>query len=78
QVVKSSFLYHEVKRGISLGCPLSPLMGALYLHRLDERICVPPTGMIYCQTDVQGFHRMGQRGCIVSGEIIFFITCLSD
>ncbi len=24
--------YRDVKRGISLGCPLSPLMGALYLR----------------------------------------------
>jgi len=22
----------------ALGCPLSPLMGALYLHQLDERM----------------------------------------
>jgi hypothetical protein len=27
-----------VERGISLGCPLSPLMGALYLKLLDERV----------------------------------------
>jgi len=24
-----------IERGISLGCPLSPLMGALYLDALD-------------------------------------------
>ncbi|CAN2040681.1 RNA-directed DNA polymerase [Candidatus Magnetomoraceae bacterium gMMP-15] len=29
-------LYREVKQGISLGCPLSPLMGALYLKPLDD------------------------------------------
>lgn len=29
------FWDHE--RGISLGCPLSPLMGAFFLHELDER-----------------------------------------
>ncbi len=29
--------YHDVKRGISLGCLLSPLMGALYLKQLDDR-----------------------------------------
>jgi len=28
--------YRDVKRGISLGCPLSPLMGALYLKQLDD------------------------------------------
>ncbi len=26
----------EVERGISFGCPLSPLMGALYLKPLDD------------------------------------------
>jgi hypothetical protein len=30
-------LYRDVKRGIPLGCPLSPRMGALCLHQLDER-----------------------------------------
>jgi len=29
-------LYRDVDRGISLGCPLSPLMGALYLTPLDR------------------------------------------
>jgi RNA-directed DNA polymerase len=31
-------LYEDVERGISLGCPLSPLMGAFYLRLLDERM----------------------------------------
>jgi len=31
-------LYREVTRGISPGCPLSPLMGALYLKPLDDRM----------------------------------------
>jgi len=30
--------YRDVKRGISLGCCLSPLMGALYLKPLDDRL----------------------------------------
>jgi hypothetical protein len=30
--------YRTVTKGISLGCPLSPLMGALYLSPLDEAI----------------------------------------
>jgi len=37
--------YRDMERGISLGCPLSPLMGALYLKRLDERI--EATGLFY-------------------------------
>ena len=39
---------YEVRlRGISLGCPLSPLMGALYLKRLDD--CMAETGLFYAR-----------------------------
>lgn len=31
-------VFYDFKRGISLGCPLSPLMGALFLRLLDERM----------------------------------------
>ncbi|MGK0185781.1 MAG: RNA-directed DNA polymerase [Verrucomicrobiales bacterium] len=31
-------LYRRVDKGISLGCPLSPLMAAVYLDRLDRRL----------------------------------------
>ena len=34
--------YHTVTKGISLGCPLSPLMGALYLSPLDEAMAALP------------------------------------
>ena len=37
--------YEDVKQGISLGCSLSPLMGALYLTPLDERMAA--TGLFY-------------------------------
>jgi retron-type reverse transcriptase len=40
-------LYLDVKRGISLGCPLSPLMGALYLKMLDDRM--KETGLFYAR-----------------------------
>jgi len=30
--------YIDIERGISLGCPLSPLMGAVYLKPLDEML----------------------------------------
>jgi len=40
-------LYEDVERGISLGCPLSPLMGAFYLKLLDERM--EKTGLAYAR-----------------------------
>ena len=40
-------LYRDVKRGISLGCPLSPLMGALYLKPLDDSM--KKTGLFYAR-----------------------------
>jgi len=38
-------LYRDVPCGISLGCPLSPLMGALYLKPLDD--AMESTGLFY-------------------------------
>ena len=40
-------LYDDVTRSISLGCALSPVMGALYLQRLDER--TEAMGMFYAR-----------------------------
>ena len=40
-------LYHDVRQGISLGCALSPLMGALYLTALDERMA--QAGLFYAR-----------------------------
>jgi RNA-directed DNA polymerase len=40
-------LYEDVARGLSLGCPLSPLMGAFYLKLLDERMEL--TGLPYAR-----------------------------
>jgi hypothetical protein len=37
--------FWDYQRGISLGCPLSPLMGAFFLHELDERM--ERTGLFY-------------------------------
>ncbi len=31
-------LFYDIERGISLGCPLSLLMGALFLQTLNERM----------------------------------------
>jgi RNA-directed DNA polymerase len=39
--------YRDVTQGISLGCPLSPLMGALYLKPLDD--AVVKTGLFYAR-----------------------------
>jgi RNA-directed DNA polymerase len=40
-------VYEQIQRGMCLGCPLSPLMGAVYLHRLDERM--KQTGLFYAR-----------------------------
>jgi hypothetical protein len=40
-------LYEDMEQGISLGCPRSPLMRALYLKVLDER--VGATGLAYAR-----------------------------
>lgn len=40
-------IYRDVRRGILLGCALSPLMGALYLKTLDDRVEV--TGLFYAR-----------------------------
>jgi hypothetical protein len=36
RVVADNGVYEEITKGISLGCPLSPLMGALFLKPLDD------------------------------------------
>jgi retron-type reverse transcriptase len=36
RVVADGGVYEEISQGISLGCPLSPLMGALFLKPLDD------------------------------------------
>jgi hypothetical protein len=33
--------YRQVEKGIPLDCSLSPLLAALYLRTLDERIASP-------------------------------------
>lgn len=37
RTVERGGLYWDIRTGISCGCPLSPLLGALYLKVLDER-----------------------------------------
>lgn len=37
RTVERGGLYWDIRQGISRGCPLSPLLGALYLRALDER-----------------------------------------
>jgi len=37
--------YEDIRQGISLGCPLSPLMGALFLDLVDRRM--EATGLAY-------------------------------
>jgi len=42
RTVQFGGLYRDIKRGISLGCPLSPLIGALYLKLMDDWIVLSP------------------------------------
>lgn len=45
RTVDDGGIYEDIEQGISLGCPLSPLMGALFLDVLDRR--VEATGLFY-------------------------------
>lgn len=47
RVVYDDAWYYDIEKGISLGCPLSPLMGALYLHKLDEKMA--ESGLFYAR-----------------------------
>jgi RNA-directed DNA polymerase len=38
RTVERGGLYWDIRTGISRGCPLSPLLGALYLKLLDQRL----------------------------------------
>ena len=47
RTVEENCLYTTVKRGISLGRPLSPVMAAIYLEPLDRRM--EETGLVYAR-----------------------------
>lgn len=47
QFVSDEGVYEDITKGISLGCPLSPLMGALYLKPLDD--CMAKLGVFYAR-----------------------------
>jgi hypothetical protein len=55
RTVDENCLYSTVTIGISLGCPLSPVMAALYVEPLDRRM--EATGLTYAR-----FHRRMERG----------------
>jgi len=38
RTVYDDVFYEDIEQGLSLGCPLSPLMGALFLDVLDKRM----------------------------------------
>jgi RNA-directed DNA polymerase len=44
-------LYRNIKRGISLGCHLSQLIGALYLKLMDDQ--VEKAGLFYVKLMVE-------------------------
>ena len=45
RTVERGGLYWQYAQGLSLGCPLSPIMGALFLRELDERFAA--SGLFY-------------------------------
>jgi RNA-directed DNA polymerase len=45
RVAERGGLYFEFRRGIPLGCPLSPLLGAFFLDELDRRL--EATGLFF-------------------------------
>jgi RNA-directed DNA polymerase len=45
RVAERGGLYYEFRRGIPLGCPLSPLLGAFFLDELDQRL--EATGLFF-------------------------------
>jgi hypothetical protein len=44
--------FRDCEKGISLGCPLSPLIGAFFLHTLDG-----VAASSACSTSLHGWHR---------------------
>jgi RNA-directed DNA polymerase len=51
RVVSNGGVYTALTRGIALGCPLSPLMGALYLKPLDDRMAQLAVGSVRYMDD---------------------------
>ncbi len=47
RTVYNGGLYQDVERGIPLGCSLSPLIGAVYLKRIDE--AMEASGLFYAR-----------------------------
>ena len=60
RTIDQNCLYSTVERGISLGCPLSPVMGALYLDVLDRR--TESTGLFYVRFMDDWVVRFGKSG----------------
>ena len=48
RVAERGGLYFEFRRGIPLGCPLSPLLGAFFLKELDDRL--EASGLFFVRT----------------------------
>ena len=59
-------VFWDYERGISLGCPLSPLMGAFYLNELDQRMA--KTGLFY----VRFMDDSVPRGTFRKGGVVLY------
>jgi hypothetical protein len=56
--------YYDIEQGISLGCPLSPLMAALYLKPLDDlfEVTTPNPSLKRRGTEAESNHALTRQG----------------
>ncbi len=74
-------LYEDVTRGIPMGCPLSPLMAAVYLKPLDERMERWCSRAFYPDSQIGAVRRVGPGRTArraVATPTAFYIRFMDD